>query len=574
MGKLTPPEERAAELRARLSGQAPSRSSRRIAREASTLSNPMFTAALHAASRDARRAELSPTEARLVRMLKIFATDEEVAKYGKIYTKTKAQAGKGTLSDTIFSGVSLNMDGDTPYTEADMVVDAKAMTGDFLSMPESKVIDITTIDTGCIDSSEYMEALSGAGSGITVLSALKPEEKEAEPTYFEGAVDEHFTGHIECWEADDSGDSFYNRMAQTLKDISDLPIKAAVNANAADDWGDKYGSTGKGAEILALIGILGRLVAALLEWLTNDDDLVFRRELAFTTPALISWSRRNNGELLFMFDGGSQGKHELWIKCEATPRSTGILSGWKFSSRSITAAPVVAGSPSDGISLVNFNNELCGVFRGSNDVSHWTKYDGRNSKWSSPTPISNCAIRSGSRPAVATYNDRLYCLYRHHEDNGLYCMSTSNGNNWTTPVYAGGNRGFTNDGPALSLISSSIKTDKSPAVGVYKGSIHCLIRYHDHNTLWVSKYNGSSWTSFQDLGGKAYSASQMAITSAGNMTVGWSSGTDYLINFKDCDTNGNWSSTISWWNNFCISGSPGMANWDGALWVYAGLASV
>ncbi|TGO84792.1 hypothetical protein BPOR_0465g00060 [Botrytis porri] len=372
MGTLTTPAERAEELRARLSGQAFNRSSRRTTRQNSTLSNPMFTAALHATPRDARGAELSPIEARLVRMLKIFATDEEVAEYGNMYTKNKAQAGKGTLSGTIFSGVSLNMDEDTPYNKVDMVADAKAMTGDFLTMPENKIIDITTIDAECADNPEYMEALTGAGSGITVLVAPKLEEEEKKPmqddeegqssttsispnsdavantvsdyrlvlerfkchreqhdgfastrneiywalasgsdvrykqnfktgeygavesgnvrqmglTYFEGAVEEHFAGHIECWEADDSGDSFYNRMVQTLKDILDFSIEAAVNATAADDWGDECGSTGKGAAILALIGTCGRLVAALLEWLTNDDDLVFRRVFAFTEPAL------------------------------------------------------------------------------------------------------------------------------------------------------------------------------------------------------------------------------------------------------------------------------------------------
>ncbi|TGO45415.1 hypothetical protein BCON_0395g00040 [Botryotinia convoluta] len=118
-------------------------------------------------------------EARLIRMLKTFATNEEVAEYGKMYIETKAQVGKGTLSGTIFSDVSINMDGDTPYTEVDMVADAKAMTGDFLAMPENKIIDITTIDTECADNPEYMEALTGAGSGITVLSAPKVEESQS-----------------------------------------------------------------------------------------------------------------------------------------------------------------------------------------------------------------------------------------------------------------------------------------------------------------------------------------------------------------------------------------------------------
>ncbi|KAF7923752.1 uncharacterized protein EAE98_007570 [Botrytis deweyae] len=295
----------------------------------------MFAAALHAASRDANGSELSPMEARLVRMLKTFATDQEVAGYGKMYTETKDQAGKGTLSGTIFSGAALSMNADTAYTDNDMVADAKAMASDFLAMPGNKIIDITTIDTECTDSADapdiekksepiqaeteekgsttpdsrnrnaiantvsdikltlqrfkchrkQSDSLTGprneiywglaAGSDVRDKESFKTgnygeivngSERTMGQTFFNGAVQEHFAGHIECWEQDDSGDSFYNRMVQTLKDISDFAIDAAVKANSADDWGDEHGSTGKAAAILALVGICGRLVAALLEW--------------------------------------------------------------------------------------------------------------------------------------------------------------------------------------------------------------------------------------------------------------------------------------------------------------------
>ncbi|KAM3157873.1 hypothetical protein ABEW05_001583 [Botrytis cinerea] len=43
-------------------------------------------------------------------------------------------------------------------------------------MPENKITDITTIDTECSDSAECMEALTGAGSGVTVFTAPKVEE--------------------------------------------------------------------------------------------------------------------------------------------------------------------------------------------------------------------------------------------------------------------------------------------------------------------------------------------------------------------------------------------------------------
>ncbi|THV47514.1 hypothetical protein BGAL_0305g00010 [Botrytis galanthina] len=691
MGKLTTPEERAAELRARLSGQVPNRTSRRNNRVASTLPNPMFAAALHAASRDANGAELSPMEARLVRMLKTFATDQEVAGYGKMYTETKDQAGKGTLSGTIFSGAALSMNADTAYTDNDMVADAKAMASDFLAMPENKIIDITTIDTECTDSAEYMEALTGAGSGITVLSAPEIEEEESKPiqekkkgggsttsnapnsnaitnsainfkmtlkrfkchrkqndsllgprneiywglaagsdvrnkesfrtgqygeiedgsvremgqTYFEGAVIEHFAGHIECWERDDSGDSFYNKMIQTLKDISDFAIDAAVAANSADDWGDEHGTTGKAAAILALVGICGRLVAALLEWLTNDDDLVFRREIAFTKSALLVWRTRASGELSFMFDGGHQGKHELWIKCEAIPHKSGTLAGWTCSDGQRTAGPVIIGESLDGVSLVDFNNQLCGIFRDLNGVFQETKYYRGNKKWSLPTRMEDGKIRSGWWPALATFKNRLYCLYREDGSERLCCISTGNGVTWRDPIYAGGSGARTIDGPAVcgygdELIAvfrgtdsrinwskstdgvnwtdskphpSSVPSYRAPCIVVYKGTVYCFIHHYGRDTLCVSKYNGSVWSSFEDLGGVMESAPQASVTPAGTMIVSWASGVDQFINFIETDIHGNWT-PISWWPNVLVSGPPGMANWDGKLWMYAGLASL
>ncbi|TGO08041.1 hypothetical protein BTUL_0229g00080 [Botrytis tulipae] len=330
MGKLTTHEERVAELRARLSGQVPNRTSRRNNRVAFTRPNPMLTAALHAASREVDGVELSPVEVRLVQMLTIFATDQEVAEYGKIYTETKGQAGKGTLSGTIFSGVALNMNADTPYTDDDMIADARAMTGDLLAMPENKILRVygsaqwsrKQNDSAFGPKNEIYWAVASGSDRQSQKYFKTPEYGSVESgsqrtlgqEYFKGGVEEFLAGHIECWEADDSGSGFYRKLVETLGKISEWCIDAAVKANATDDWGDEYGSTGKAAAIMALVGICAGLVSALLDWLTNDDDLVFRREIAFTNSALIAWKGANK-EMSFIFDGGSQGKHELWMTC-------------------------------------------------------------------------------------------------------------------------------------------------------------------------------------------------------------------------------------------------------------------
>ncbi|KAF7931996.1 uncharacterized protein EAE97_009017 [Botrytis byssoidea] len=307
-----------------------------------------------------------------------------------------------------------------------------------------------------------------------------------------------------------------------------------------------------------------------------------------------------------MFNEGNQGKYELWIKCLGIPCLNNVLTGWKYSDRCYRTALIIAGRGLDGISLANFNNELCDVFRELNGIYHWTKYDSQNRRWSSPIPISNGTIKSASRPAVATFNDRLYCLYRHHPSNKLYCISTSNGSSWTSPADAGGNGALTNDGPALCgyqgrlvsvhrgtdnhvhwnqstngttwsntlRISSSISTTKPPAIEVFNGAIYCFISNYGQHRLYTSKYNGSSWNGFHDLGGNLDSAPQVGISSGGTMIVMRKSRDDFLVRVKECDKNGNWIPGIRWWPDVNTSGALGMANWDGVLWVYAGSASI
>ncbi|TGO18302.1 hypothetical protein BTUL_0011g00040 [Botrytis tulipae] len=63
----------------------------------------------------------------------------------------------------------------------------------------------------------------------------------------------------------------------------------------------------------------------LLARLMNDDDLDFRPEIAFATAGLDAWTRLPNNEMSFVFDGGSQGNHELWVTSARLPHPDGTL---------------------------------------------------------------------------------------------------------------------------------------------------------------------------------------------------------------------------------------------------------
>jgi len=47
----------------------------------------------------------------------------------------------------------------------------------------------------------------------------------------------NMAGHIECWEADDNGDSWYSKLSSVMKDVSQLSLEAAADAAMGSPWG-------------------------------------------------------------------------------------------------------------------------------------------------------------------------------------------------------------------------------------------------------------------------------------------------------------------------------------------------
>ncbi|TGO07350.1 hypothetical protein BTUL_0289g00020 [Botrytis tulipae] len=210
-------------------------------------------------------------------------------------------------------------------------------------------------------------------------------------------------------------------------------------------------------------------------------------------------------------------------------------------------APIVASKSLNGVSLVDFNNQLSNIFRDLNDIFQWITYYNRNKYWLLPTPISDDKIQLGYWPVIATFKNRLYCLYRQDNSERLCCISTGNGVTWRDPIYTGGSGTRIIDGPAVcgygdELIAVFRGTDsriywipsyRAPCIVVYKESVYCFIYHYGRDTLCVSKYNGRVWSSFEDLGGVMESAPQVAVTPAGTMIVSWASGVDQFINFME-----------------------------------------
>ncbi|PQE22394.1 hypothetical protein CJF32_00009353 [Rutstroemia sp. NJR-2017a WRK4] len=107
-------------------------------------SHPMFLAVLHAAARYTAGLGLSPVEQRFILMLKIYSTDEEIAQYGRMYTEMKSQP-QFLANNNHLKGTCLQMHEKIPYTEGDMITDARANLQEILARPENKILDISAL---------------------------------------------------------------------------------------------------------------------------------------------------------------------------------------------------------------------------------------------------------------------------------------------------------------------------------------------------------------------------------------------------------------------------------------------
>ncbi|KAG0561488.1 hypothetical protein KC19_9G068200 [Ceratodon purpureus] len=203
-------------------------------------------------------------------------------------------------------------------------------------------------------------------------------------------------------------------------------------------------------------------------------------------------------------------------------------SSWTTAVPSSLPHPEMA-SP-NGMSLADHHGTLVGVHRAADEWKfsrnlYWNTYTGTS--WTRPQIMESQT--SPSRPAVATFGDRLYCLYR-GEGNEIWCTSLgSNLNDLWTPAVDVGGVYRTSDGPALAsyrgcLISvirgldnyvywdvfnglgwrgyeemkNGAFTSGSPALAVYKNELYCCIRGMDGYLHW-GRYFGTDWFALTKL---------------------------------------------------------------------------
>ncbi|KAJ7528149.1 hypothetical protein O6H91_16G086500 [Diphasiastrum complanatum] len=190
-----------------------------------------------------------------------------------------------------------------------------------------------------------------------------------------------------------------------------------------------------------------------------------------------------------------QAKQELCINKVTNTGSPYSLFYTTFDGSSwTTAVPLrhTMASP-NGMSLADHHGTLVGVSREVRSRSlYWTTYS--SSSWSRAHPMQGQT--SPSRPAVATFQDRLYCLYR-GERNEICCTSAGSNLNdgWTPAVIVGGN----------------IRTSDGPALASYDNRLISVIRSSYDNNIYWDSFDGSGWRGYEQLKGKTSGSPAVAV---------------------------------------------------------------
>ncbi|MFD9631629.1 hypothetical protein [Streptomyces violascens] len=181
------------------------------------------------------------------------------------------------------------------------------------------------------------------------------------------------------------------------------------------------------------------------------------------------------------------------------------------------------------------------------DKSLWyTGFDGTN--WTTDQKIPH-NMSSGVAPALAAYNNRLYCVHLSSAGKELWYTSFD-GNSWT---------------PGETIPGATSKG--APALAVYNNQLWCVHRSSgpDYDkSLWYSYFNGTNWSSEQEvLGARTNGDAALAVYNNKLYCVHLSSGDDKALWYSSFDGS-NWDYAKQIPNVFSDA-TPALAVYDNRL---------
>ncbi|MGW1520742.1 hypothetical protein [Streptomyces sp. NPDC002287] len=486
--------ERVERLRAQLQGRVSlgARTAGKAAPAAAT--GLLYGVMLRAAARRAAGHELSDLETQMVEFFQPFASAEEIDELGRVFTEEQSVHALAMFPQV------LNARGlEQGYAYTDLLEDLPGLRAEVAAEPYLNLVDLDRVEEGQpLDSAPFVQALADYGRGVTLVTASahrpdaratsKPEQVAVElkafsckrasnelgsdeiywalsansdknsrregvtreygsvnagsyrnfdaGTYlFHGQVDKFMTAHIICWEADHSPDSWHSEMARTVRKISDILF---LMADKLAEYGGHFPvpEYHDMIDYVELAGMIAMVIAGLIDLFTNHDDQVLERTFVFDRAAIGKWANDFNAITNWEFDGGSDGHHTLIAKATSA----------------LNARPRVT-------SMVN-------VMPGQPHV------------WSPDLALPN-ATMSGT-PALAYYQDKLYCVVSGFAQSGSLWWSVLDGGTW---------RPFTQ----IAHVSST----SAPSLTAHRDAMWCA--YTSGNDVRVISFNGR-WSDSEIIG--------------------------------------------------------------------------
>lgn len=547
-------EERLSRLRGQLSGErAESRSGRRM--RLSRAGNTLVGAGLHAAARKGVGQELTDLEQMLLTAMGTVLDGEEITAFGRVYQEEGSARGVRELFPEVIAS--------RPLTEGlsfeELVKDLPALGQEIAAQPNASLVRLDDlVPEDPIDTPEFIEAMGYYGSGITVVRGapdaatasvsparvslaftdfrcVKPsgelgndeiywtssagsdmgDKKEYESAefgsiekdshrqfpagsyLFDGRMEKWLTCNISCWEADHSSGGWYNSLRGALRDISDYCFRTSENLESSS--GEYEGSSAW----FSLVGLISRLFDWLLGLVTNEDDLVAERSLAFDQAALTQLSQRPGGKDWWDFNGGGGGRHHLNIKATAPVSGadryrctwatapgawhgavadqplamqcvpalvshdgklhmlyaagsqlmlstlTSIMGGSQMNWTTPVAVPGAQTVTTPGLAVLN-GTLYCMYVQAGTGALMMTTRTSATSAWSSPSRVSYWG--SNQAPALAAFNNHLICVHRGASGH-LHSSHTTAAGQWSTPITMAAQ---THNGPSLAVLGTTL----------------------------------------------------------------------------------------------------------------------
>jgi hypothetical protein len=233
-------------------------------------------------------------------------------------------------------------------------------------------------------------------------------------TLFDGTIHNYVAAYIICWEADDSGQGWYNKLAQVCKEMSVKTSEFTLTgSNELDELIGQIPGVGTAIGYVEWAGFIAGLISKAMDVVRNDDDWVAEAYLVWNRSALERMHMNGSKpEFYADFNGGSMGKHNMTITRVArervvTMKSRDSMSWTRFEESGVKGGISIAEKWSDlWFAIRSPDNKISIKKGGLNTTSTLQAIPGHTSPY---------------RTSMAASSAGLHLTYR-GSDNGLYMV--------------------------------------------------------------------------------------------------------------------------------------------------------